>query len=169
MSSTEIPMAEIRLLTKKDAPAFYRLRLRAVKEETRSFLETAAEVRKRTPASYFKNGWIAGAFVGKKLVGITGLYRHSGKKIEHKGTVWGVYVTPDTRGQGLTRKMIALLLEEVKKAGIELVQTSTDNSNPVTKAIYTSLGFEPYGVEKHILKIADGSYIDDVWMVKFLK
>jgi RimJ/RimL family protein N-acetyltransferase len=159
----------VRLLTKKDAPAFYRLRLRAVKEETRSFLETAAEVKKRTPASYFKNGWIAGAFVGKKLVGITGLYRHSGKKVEHKGTVWGVYVTPDARGQGLTRKMITLLLDEAKKAGLEQVHISTDRTNEVTMALYQKIGFKPYGTEKHILKLADGSYIDDVWMVKFLK
>lgn len=161
-------MPTIRLLTKKDAAAFYRLRLRAVKEETRSFLETHAEVKKRPAGSYFKNGWIAGAFIDGKLVGISGMYRHQGKKIEHKGTVWGVYVTPETRGQGLARLLIERLIQKANDIGLELLQISTDHTNSATQGLYQKLGFKPYGIEKHILKLPDGSYVDDVWMVKFL-
>lgn len=162
-------MAETRLLTAADAETFHRLRLRAVKEETQSFLETAEEVRQKPAAEYFKNGWIAGAFVAGKLAGIAGLYRHNGKKVEHKGTVWGVYVVPEARGQGLARKLIETVVKEAKKAGLELVQISTDRTNAATQGLYKNLGFKPYGIEKHIMKLADGRYIDDVWMVKFLK
>lgn len=162
-------MAETRLLTAADAEAFHRLRLRAVKEEPRSFLETYEEAKQKTAASYFESGWIAGAFSGDALVGITGLFRHKGAKVAHKGTVWGVYVAPEARGQGLARRLIETVVEEAARAGLELVQISTDITNPATKGLYQSLGFEPYGTEKHITKLSDGSYVDDVWMVKFLK
>lgn len=170
MRYTEKPMADIRLLdAKDDAGRFHVLRLRAVREETRSFLETEDEVKQKSGGDYFKNAWIAGAFIEGQLVGIAGLHRHQGKKVEHKGIVWGVYVVPEARGKGLSRKLIEIVLKEAKKAGLELVQISTDRTNAVTQGLYKSLGFTSYGTEKHILKLPDGSYIDDVWMVKFLK
>jgi len=162
-------MTDIRLLTPEDAAVFHQLRLRAVKEETKSFLETEEEVKQKPVGNYFRNGWIAGAFVDEQLVGITGLYRHSGKKVEHKGTVWGVYVIPEMRGQGLSRQLIEAVLKAAEKAGLEQIHISTDRTNDTTVTLYQKLGFEPYGVEKHIMKLPDNSYIDDVWMIKFLK
>lgn len=169
MNYTGKPMPEVRLLTTAEAAIFHQLRLRAVKEETRSFLESYEEAKQKPAVSYFENGWISGAFIGGALVGITGLFRHKGAKVEHKGIVWGVYVVPEARGKGLARRLIEAVVLEAAQAGLELVQISTDRTNAATQALYQSLGFEPYGTEKHIMKLPDGSYIDDVWMVKFLK
>jgi RimJ/RimL family protein N-acetyltransferase len=160
----------IRLLTVEDANLFQKIRLRAVKEEPTAFLESAEEVAQKSADAierYFDNGWIAGAFIDGSLVGTCGLFRHKGEKLKHKGTIWGVYVAPEARGKGFARALITVLLEEAARAGIELVHLSTNIENPISTALYQSLGFEAWGVEKHIMK-HEGRYIDDVMMIKFL-
>lgn len=163
---------EIRLITREEVATLREIRLRSLREEPRAFLVDAEEFEKlplENVARSFNNAWIACAFENGKAVGMSGLYRHSGKKLAHKGTVWGVYVAPEARGQGLGRKLITLLLDEALKAGIELVTLSTDVKNSITVELYQSLGFAPSGIEMHILKLPDGSYVDDVQMIKFLK
>jgi ribosomal protein S18 acetylase RimI-like enzyme len=160
-----------RLLSLADLDQFRQLRLRGAQEEPAAFLEDYDELCAAPEehfTRYFANGWIAGAFLGDRLAGACGLYRCKGKKLAHKGVVWGVYMAPEARGQGGARRLIEILLAEAQAASIELVQLSTDMSNKVTVALYQSLGFREYGVEKHMLKLAD-RYVDDVWMVKFLK
>ncbi|MGE0754698.1 MAG: N-acetyltransferase family protein [Alphaproteobacteria bacterium] len=161
-------MAEVRLLTVHDADIFHALRLRAVKEESDSFLETEEEVAAKSAQDYFKDGWIAGAFEAGKLVGITGLFRYKGRKLQHKGHVWGVYVVPGARGQKLSSRMLELLLASAKQAGIERVLLSANEKSLHTQDIYMRLGFEPYGVERNLMKRPDGSYISDVLMTKVL-
>ena len=160
-----------RLLAVEDYTTFREVRLRACREEPAAFLEAYEELV-NLPAEHFKrhfeNGWIAGAFMGTALVGIAGLFRHKGAKVQHKGTVWGVYVAPEARGHGMARCMIEMVIAEAKQAGVELLHITTDEQNPLTIALYKSLGFEPWGIEKHILKLDDGSYINDVVMVKWL-
>lgn len=160
----------VRLLTVNDAEIFRTLRLRAMQEEPSAFCE-AYEDAIAWPLErfekHFENGWIAGAFMAGAMVGATGLYRHLGRKVQHKGTVWGVYVAPEARGHGLARKLIETVIEEARRYGLEILHLSTDTQNPVSFALYKSLGFEPWGVEKHILKLPD-RYVDDVVMMKSL-
>jgi ribosomal protein S18 acetylase RimI-like enzyme len=123
-------------------------------------------------ADYFKrqfdNGWVAGAFMSSALVGLAGLYRHKGIKVQHKGSVWGVYVVPEMRSKGISRRLIEMVLAEAKNAGLELVHLSTNEANAATVALYKSLGFEPWGVDKHFAKLPD-QYVDEVMMTKVLK
>jgi RimJ/RimL family protein N-acetyltransferase len=141
-----------------------------VEDEPSAFLETVDEIKaiSGTPFQrYIANGWIAGAFMGDTLVGISGLYRHKGEKLRHKGTVWGVYVVPPARERGLARRMIALLLDEARQAGLELVHISTDSANRVTMGLYQSLGFTPWGTDRRMIKLPE-RYVDDVMMVMSL-
>jgi ribosomal protein S18 acetylase RimI-like enzyme len=160
-----------RLLSPETEVEIFRtIRLRALKAEPFSFLDDYEESLAEPPenfARYFKNCWIACAFIDGEAVGLAGLHWQPRKKVCHKGTVWGVWVDPKARGKGIARKLITLLLEKAKEAGLELVQISTDETNPVTLGLYQSLGFEEYGREKNILKV-DTHYVTDVWMVKFL-
>jgi ribosomal protein S18 acetylase RimI-like enzyme len=160
----------IRLLTVKDAEIFRALRLRAMQEEPSAFCEAYEDAVTWPLArfeNHFDNGWIAGAFLSGALVGATGLYRHLGKKVQHKGTVWGVYVAPAARGKGVARRLLETVISEARQYGLEILHLSTDTQNPVSFALYKSLGFEPWGVEKHILKLPD-RYVDDVVMMKAL-
>jgi ribosomal protein S18 acetylase RimI-like enzyme len=154
-----------------DDVAIYReLRLRGLKEHPESFLESYEDAIKwplKRFERFFENGWIIGAFIKGELKGMSGLYRHRGSKVAHKGTVWGVYVTPEARGHGIARTAITMLIDEAVKAGIEQVHLSTDMHNQFTVSLYKDLGFEECGTEKHILKLPD-KYVDDLLMVKFL-
>ncbi len=161
----------IRLLTLDDLALFHALRLRACREEPAAFMEAYEELVDKPLiefAKYFDNGWIAGAFTEGKLVGAAGLFRHKGLKVQHKGTLWNVYVAPEARSRGLARGCIEMVLGEARRAGLECVHLSTTAADPITVSLYKSLGFEPWGVEKHILKLADGTYVDDVVMAKTL-
>jgi ribosomal protein S18 acetylase RimI-like enzyme len=160
-----------RLLTRNDVASFRALRLEGLQREPQAFLEDYDECLAQPPDDfqrYFQNAWIAGAFEDGKLVGVTGLYiAHKGKKTRHKGTIWGVYVTASSRGRGIARNLITMMVDQARTLGLELLQLSTDETNAATVGLYQSLGFEPYGVEKHILKLETG-YVSDMLMVKFL-
>lgn len=171
MSAATLVSVRCRLLAPEDLEAFYHLRLRACREEPEAFLESYEELSRQSPeevAQSLDNGWIAGAYEEHRLVGIAGLYRHLGLKLRHKGTVWGVYVAPEARGRKLAAQLITLLLSEAKAFGLERVHLSANAENPVAVNVYQKLGFAPWGVEKHIMKLANGRYVDDVAMVKEL-
>ena len=161
----------VRLLTLDDVDAFREVRLRALKEEPTAFMDTYEEMVEQPLenfARYFESGWIAGAFLDGRLVGTAGLYCNAGRKVMHKGTLWCVYVAPEARGKGYARRCIELVLHEAKQTGLELVHLSTTADNPVTVSLYKSLGFAAWGIEKHDLKMSDGSYVDNVVMTKWL-
>src|SRR5687767_10330786 len=98
-----------RLLEKDDVMTLRTLRLHGLKESPRAFLEDYEEQVNKPPEDflrYFDYGWIAGAFAGEKLVGVAGMCRHKGAKLQHKSTIWGVYVLPGFRGQGVAKKLL---------------------------------------------------------------
>lgn len=160
-----------RLLTVEDVEIFRSLRLYGLQEAPRSFLEDYEETKdKPLPyfAKFFSNGWIVGAFLDDTLIGISGLYIHRGKKLQHKGTVWGVYTLPEHRGCGLAKTLITMLLKEAAAFGLEHVTLSVDEANPSAIAAYTRLGFKEYGREKNFMKVG-GNYINEIMMAKPLK
>src|SRR5581483_4320911 len=112
---------QIRILDSADAEKFWRLRMEGLESEPRAFasspeehkrlsMETAAARLKPQPDGNF----VVGAFEGEMLVGVAGFYREDRIKTHHKGGVWGVYVTPRFRGQGVARQIMSTLLDRVR-------------------------------------------------------
>ncbi len=64
-----------------------------------------------------------GAFApGGDLVGMMGVARNLREICRHKGLIWGVYVQPAWRKQGLARAMLTELIERVKaNPGVEKI------------------------------------------------
>jgi GNAT superfamily N-acetyltransferase len=93
---------------------------------------------------------------------------NNGIKLKHKANIGPVYVVPEMRGKGIAKVMMKAMLKTAQEMGIELLQLSANAMHPETVALYKSFGFEPYGIEKHIMKLADGRYVDDILMEKFL-
>jgi len=167
---------ELRLLTPDDAEAFWHLRLEALRNDPASFadsteehLETAVEaMRERLNKSDAACNFIIGAFEAGKLIGTAGFFRRPNNKERHKGHIWGVYVRPESRGQGIASALMKEIFRRARALdGIEQI-TLVASANLPAQRLYKALGFESYGVEPHSLKIGD-QYIDDVLMVLWLQ
>jgi ribosomal protein S18 acetylase RimI-like enzyme len=110
-----------------------------------------------------------GAFLDAELVGMAGFFREKHHKARHKGRIWGVYVRGNCRGQGIGRALCLALLERIKALpGLEQVILTISSRQVAAQALYRSLGFETFGVERAALKIGS-QYFDEEYMVLRLR
>lgn len=60
---------------------------------------------------------------GSELLGVAGLSFETREKVRHKATLFGMYVAPAYRGQGIGRKLVAAALEHARsRPGLRIVQ-----------------------------------------------
>lgn len=162
---------EIRSLTPDDAGEWLRLRIEALERDPRAFSASLDEYRSLTIDEVKQRLWssedafVVGAFEQNQLFGMAGFFREKGPKTRHKGRIWGVYVTPETRGKKLGRKIMEQVLEHgwtIK--GVEQILISVSTTQEAAVNLYRSLGFRPFGLESRALKV-DGKFIDEEYMV----
>lgn len=166
---------EIRLLTEQDYDAWWHLRLNALRNAPHSFAESAEEHASRSMEETRRSfralnpeNFIVGLFEDGELAGMAGFYRHKHTKFRHKGTIWGVYVRPESRGKGAAMAMLKELIRCAKKiSGLEQILLVVAATQDGPRKLYQSLGFTKYGVEPRSLKVGD-QYIDDELMVLYL-
>ncbi len=162
----------IRVITEADVDAFRALRLRALGEEPEAF-GASTEDFATTPLSDVAehlqaadDAFVLGAFV-PDLVGMVGFVREHGQKRMHKGFIWGMYVAPEARGQGVGRAlMMEALARAVRMPGLEQIHLGVVATNAAAGSLYRSLGFTVYGAERHALKLGD-RYVDEELMVRW--
>jgi RimJ/RimL family protein N-acetyltransferase len=168
---------EIRPLTGADADAFRALRREALADSPGAFAESVADHDATPPkvwalrfAALSGDNFILGAFNDSgALIGTVGFGRNTGEKTRHKAVIWGVYVKPEARGNGIAK---ALMREAIRLAktieGLEQIKLGVRTGQGAARALYLSLGFEPWGLERRSLKLGD-EYVDEDAMALFLR
>ncbi len=96
------------------------------------------------------------------LVGVGGFSRLSGAKIDHKGLIWGMVVSPDWRARGVADAIMAGLIDHARTC-VRQVQLTVMADNPRACAFYERHGFVAYGVERDAVRREDG-FADEMLM-----
>lgn len=109
-----------------------------------------------------------GAFVAGNLVGTARFVRETGRKVRHKGGVFGMYVVPEARGGGVGRALLEeILVLSGQLSGLEQLHLSVSEPNITAKALYLSCGFEVYAAEPRALKIGS-RYLNELYLLHHL-
>ena len=69
---------------------------------------------------------------------------------------------------GLGRILIENVVEVARALGYEQMELEVVSGNERAKHVYESLGFTEFGVRPHALKYKDGTYADEILMIKTL-
>lgn len=164
-----MPSLTVRRLSAPDAADFRSIRLAAL-ENAPDVFGSDHETELAWPVSAFaeqlETAIVFGAYLDGRIVGMAGFRREPNPKTCHKGFLWGMYVAPESRGQGAGAALITLLLETAAPL-VEQLRLSVVTSNTTAIGLYERLGFRAYGTEPRALKSAAG-YADEVLMVRFL-
>jgi len=157
----------VRRLLPTDAAAYHALRLEGFARHPLQFRVAPEDEADRSPedvARRLEAEYVVGGPVGGPLLGIGGLSRFAGAKLEHKGLLWGMYVREDARGTGLAGAIVGALLERAAETGLEVVLLTVAADNLRARRLYEQWGFAVYGVEPRAARVGD-AYFDEALMV----
>jgi ribosomal protein S18 acetylase RimI-like enzyme len=151
----------IRLLTSSDAIIFQELRLYALQESPSAFGSSYAEEVGR-PLEVVaerlgdEDNHVFGAFTEDgRLVGEAILRWEKREKNDHKAFVFGMFVLPEYREQGVGRALLEAVVSRASELGIRQVNLTVNNSNEAAVQLYESCDFERFGLEKDAFRIGD--------------
>lgn len=162
----------IRRLTKEDLASFFELRLESLQNSPTSFLGSFEE-EKGSSFSFYEaqltNGGvdsiIFGAFVNTELVGLIGIYRENRIKIKHKSYLWGMYVKPEYRNNGIAKALLFNAINHAQnKMKCTAIHISVEVANIAAKKLYESFGFKEWGKEPKAI-YWDEKYFDEYHMM----
>jgi ribosomal protein S18 acetylase RimI-like enzyme len=155
--------------------AYRVLRLRGLREHPESFGETPEsfeaksnqQIVERVEAQKRIGGVILAAISSAGvLIGTVGLAINEAEKSRHRGTLWGMYVVPEARNQGVARALInELLIRAERISELEQIHLAVVTTNQSAYRLYQGMGFVTYGTDPKVLKTG-GQAFDEYLMVK---
>jgi len=161
-------MITIRRAIEEDAEQYQTLTYEGLQESPTAFGASINEFKQRSLESirerlakrvmYF-------AWDGKKLVGTVGIDIRDMEKFNHTANVYGVYVTPAYRGQGVGKLLMQTIIDHARTMDgvIQLAITVTTSNIPALR-LYERLGFVTFGQEPRAL-FYDEQYYDETHMM----
>lgn len=150
---------------------YKQLRLDALQDCPFAFQEDY-ETAAAQPDSYWQDilteRFVYFAEIEGTLVGTAGFFRKPGPKQAHVVVMVGVYVRPETRGQGVAGKLIAAIEQSVRALpGVRKITLAVTSAQMAARHLYQKLGFVEVGVRKEHFKVGE-RFFDEYMMEKFL-
>lgn len=102
-----------------------------------------------------------GTFIGSKLVAIVGLRREILSQVAHKATLWGMFVHPEFRKEGLARQLLNRARAHAAEIGILQIHLAVNSENIKARSLYHSLGFRTFGLELSAMKVGERFYDEE--------
>ena len=110
-----------------------------------------------------------GAFDGEKLAGELGAAQvRPHLKYRHRARM-GISSRKEYWGCGLGSFLMQAAVEQATANGFEQLELGVFEDNVRAIHLYEKFGFEKYGVNPRAFKLKDGTYRDEIIMVKMLK
>jgi RimJ/RimL family protein N-acetyltransferase len=157
----------IRPVLLDDAQALLRLRLEALQDSPEAFGEDydyAAAQPYSIWADLVAHSLGEGdrvIFISEvqgKLVGMAGVNRSPMKNTRHSGSVWGVYVQPAWRGQGVATALVQACIDWGKRKGLATLRLGVITDNLTAIHCYENCGFRSCGVDPKAFYVKDRYY-----------
>ncbi len=166
---------EVRKLSKEDWALYKSLRLLSLQETPQLFVSSVEDELSLTDEQWMSRVtpsdiiYIAGAFIGSKLIAVAGFQREYQFNRRHKSNLWGIFVDYSYRGRGLATELIIFILNETHKMkGIAQVRLAVGRSNSAAIALFQRCGFKPYGIEADAIRVSGRSY-DELLMIYIIE
>ena len=164
----------IRSLVPDDASAAIRY-LKQVFDETDNLarypeefsLTPEEEAQVLRDAAHSPRSVMLGAFVGNQLASLIFLFPFERQKMAHRGQL-GLSVRKEFWGRGLGRNMMSAVLECARRSGLEQVELEVVADNLPALDLYRKAGFSVYGMRPRGFRLRDGSYRDELLMLRTL-
>jgi len=163
---------EVRRLVSADLEPYFALRLEMLRNNPEAFFVSYED--EKAKGSGFVAGIlekaepgnaIFGGFVNGKIVGAAGVYRPDPRpKTVHKAMLWGMYVQPSARGQGLGEALVRAVATHARETmAANALYLCVTSGNAAARALYERVGFVGWGTEPRAWKV-EGKYFDDLHM-----
>ena len=173
--STSIGAFILRTTCADDAAAFRELRLEALWMHPEIFATDHAESAAK-PIEWWRDRAAAGSGEGNQvlcvaeahdgeLLGMCGLFREHGPKLQHTGHLWGVYVRPAWRGLKIADALIDACENWARDHGMRVIRLAVVEGNHAAIRCYERRGFSACGVAPEAIH-HNGRYYDEVLMAK---
>jgi len=172
-------LLEVRRLIPTDFDQYYALRLAGLEECPAAFTTDADAWRSASKETIERHlltsenesdAPILGAWKEDgELVGILGLNREQRRAVSHKAGLWGFYVSPPCRQQGIGR---TLLTEVIALAGnvpdLRQLRAVVPTSSRQALSLVEKIGFQRFGLERDARQV-NGSFHDQVYFWYLLR
>lgn len=108
------------------------------------------------------------AFVENEIVGDLGVMQlRSELKYRHRAYM-GISIQQNYCNIGIGSIMIEIAIKQAKENGFEQLELGVFEDNARAIHLYEKFGFKQYGVQPRAFKLKDGTYRDEIIMVKIL-
>lgn len=162
-----MPPPTVRPLTAADLPSYVALRREMLADAPWAFAADESNDRGLDPEGLARS--LAGpgfALIGAvddhaAVVGAAGLIRNQHAKMAHRALIWGVYVTPPSRGRGLAERIMTATIDLASTwPGVNSVGLSVSEKATAARKLYERLGFVAWGLEPDALHLGSESYAE---------